>query len=151
MSIRTRIEDAQYLWSADRLEGAFVLVPIAAAATARRMFPNEKSDRKAFEDFLDQGWFKRLSVEYRGEVHPINHVLYKWFRCELIHQGALPVDVEFMADSEPGVLGIRAGGAPDYILKVSHGWFQELIKTVADADVNRDLFHKESGNGNMVN
>ena len=73
MSICTRIEDAQYLWSADRLEGAFVLVPIAAAATARRMFPNEKSDRKAFEDFLDAT--KSGKVTFCG--HPSDEVAPK--------------------------------------------------------------------------
>jgi hypothetical protein len=140
MSIQNRLEDAQLLWQSGRLDGAFVMALIAVAATARRTFPETKGDRQAFEDFLNQGWFKRLSVEYRGEVHPIYHIFYKWFRCELIHEGALPVDVEFMPDPEPGALGIRAGGAPDYVLKVSHGWFQELVKTVTSTEVNRDLF-----------
>jgi len=149
MSIRARVEDAQYLWDAGRLEGAFVSALIAVAATARRTFPNEMGDRKAFETFLDQGWFKRLSVEYRGEIHPVYHIFYKWFRCELIHEGALPVDVEFMADPKPGVLAIRAGGAPSHILKFSHGWFYELMKTITSADVNSGLFHEV--NGNMIN
>lgn len=140
MSIQNRLDDAQLLWQSGRLEGAFVLALIAVAATARRTFPDTKGDRQAFEDFLSQGWFKRLSVEYREEVHLIYHIFYKWFRCELIHEGALPVDVEFMPDPEPGALGIRAGGAPDYVLKVSYGWFQELVKTVTSAEVNRDLF-----------
>jgi hypothetical protein len=143
MSIKNRLEDAEFLWKSGRLEGAFVMALIAVAATARRTFPEAKGDRQAFEDFLSQGWFKRLSVEYRGEVHPIYHIFYKWFRCELIHEGALPVDVEFMPDPEPGVLGIRAGGAPEYVLKVSHGWFQELVKTVTNAQVNRDLTPKQ--------
>jgi hypothetical protein len=140
MSIQNRLEDAQLLWNAGRLEGAFVSVLIAVAATARRTFPNQKSDRRAFEDFLRQGWFERISVEHRGEIHPVYHIFYKWFRCELIHEGALPVDVEFMSDPEPGVLSIRAGGATDYTLKVSSGWFNELLGTVMNAEVNRDLF-----------
>jgi hypothetical protein len=140
MSIQNRLEDAQVLWNAGRLEGAFVSALIAVAVTARRTFPNQKGDRQAFEDFLRQRWFERISVEYRGEVHPVYHIFYKWFRCELIHEGALPVDVEFMADPEPGLLSIRAGGAPDYILKVSKGWFNELLGTVINAEVNRVLF-----------
>ena len=140
MSIRTRIGDAQLLWNAGRREGAFVSVLIAVAATARCKFPNEKSDRQAFEAFLRQGWFERLSVEYRGEVHPVYHILYKWFRCELIHEGSLPIDVEFMPDPEPGMLAIRAGGAPEHILKVSYGWFHELVHAVTSADVNKRLF-----------
>jgi hypothetical protein len=140
MSIKNRLEDAELLWKSGRLEGAFVLAFIAVAATARRTFPGTKGDRQVFDEFLSQGWFKRLSVEYRGEVHPIYHIFYKWFRCELIHEGTLPVDVEFMPAPEPGALGIRAGGAPSYALKVSYGWFQELVKTVTNAEVNRDLF-----------
>src|ERR1035438_5383972 len=49
-------------------------------------------------------------------------------------------DVEFMPDPEPGMLSIRAGGAPEYVLKVSRGWFQELVHVVATAEVNKDLF-----------
>ncbi len=91
---------------------------------------------------MRQGWFERISVEYRGELHPVYHIFYKWFRCELIHEGALPVDVEFMPDPEPGVLSIRAGGAPDYVLKVSEGWFDELLQTVIHAQLNSDLFSR---------
>jgi len=127
------------LWDAGRLEGAFVSTLIAVAATARKTFPAQKSDKQAFEDFLRQGWFERISAEYRGEVHPVYHIFYKWFRCELIHEGSLPVDVEFMPDPEPGVLSIRAGGAPDFVLKVSKGWFNELFVTVINAELNREL------------
>jgi len=139
MSIRSRLEDAQTLWESGRREGAFVLALIAVAATARRKFPNQ-GDREAFENFLRQGWFERLSVEYRGEAHPVYHIFYKWFRCELLHEGSLPIDVELMQDPNPGMLGIRAGGAPDYLLKVSYGWFHELITTVTSADVNGVMF-----------
>ncbi|MGO9318852.1 MAG: hypothetical protein ACLPXT_15400 [Terracidiphilus sp.] len=139
MSIKSRLDDAEVLWKSGRLEGAFVLALIAVAATSRRAFPSQK-DGEAFENFLNQGWFKRLSVEYKGKAHPIFHIFYKWFRCELIHEGALPLDIEFMPDPEPGVLSVRAGGAPNYVLKVSYGWFQELVKTVTSAEVNRDLF-----------
>lgn len=142
MSIRSRLENAQVLRKAGRLEGAFVSALIAVAATARRTFPSQKGDKQAFEDFLRQGWFERISVEYRGELHPVYHIFYKWFRCELIHEGALPVDVEFMPDPEPGVLSIRAGGAPDYVLKVSEGWFDELLQTVIHAQLNSDLFSR---------
>lgn len=140
MSIQSRLEDAELLWNSGRLEGAFVLVLIAIAATSRRKFPSQKNDKQAFEDFLRQGRFERMSVEYRGEVHPLYHIFYKWFRCELVHEGALPVDLEFMPDPEPGTLSFRAGGAPNYVLKVSYGWFYELVKTVTSAEVNRDLF-----------
>jgi hypothetical protein len=144
MSIRNRLEDAELLWKSGRLEGAFVLALVAVSATARRKFPRPIGDQQAFEDFLDQGWFKKMHVEYRGELHQIRHIFYKWFRCELIHEGKLPVDVEIIPDSKPGVLGIRAGGAPEYILHVSQGWFHELVGTVIGAEVNRDQFPNQS-------
>ena len=140
MSIRSRIDDAKVLWESNRLEGAFLLALVAVAATARRQSPNQKGDKQVFEDFLRQGLFERLSVEYRGDLHPVYHIFYKWFRCELVHEGSLPVDVEFMPDPEPGMLSIRAGGAPEYVLKVSRGWFQELVHVVTTAEVNKDLF-----------
>lgn len=143
MSIRDLVTDAESLRRAGRWEGAFALALISVGATSKRAFP-EKSDRQAFEDFLQYGWFKRMQIEFRGELHPINHVFYKWFRCELVHVGSLPVDVEFIPDPEPGVLRVRAGGAPHHVLQVSYGWFDELIRTVVLAEVNRDLFDRSA-------
>ena len=55
----------------------------------------------------------------------------------------MPVDVEFMPDPQPGMLGVRAGGAPEHILKVSHGWFHELVHAVVSADVNKEMFQNQ--------
>ncbi len=49
------------------------------------------------------------------------------FQRELVHDGGLPVDLRFNEDAEPGELSVRAGGAPDYVLLVSPGWFDQLI------------------------
>ena len=57
----------------------------------------------------------RLSVGYRGKLWPIEDVFYKWFRCEVVHAGGLPVDIAFIDDVEPGTLSVRAGGAPNYL------------------------------------
>ena len=140
MSIQSRIDDALFLWEQGRLEGAFLSALVAVAATSRRLFPQPCRDSQAFENFLRQGIFERISVEYRGGLHPVHFIFYKWFRCELAHEGSLPVDIEFMPDTEPGTLTIRAGGAPDYVLKVSHGWFHELIHVVVHAPINEDFF-----------
>ena len=69
----------------------------------------------------------RISVEYRGEQWPLEQIFYKWFRCEIVHQGGLPVDVLVLEDTDPGELSVRAGGAPEYVLLVSPGWFDQLI------------------------
>ena len=139
MSIRSRIDDELFLWNHNRLEAAFLSALVAVSATSRRQFPKPIGDRQAFEDFLKQGVFERISVEYRGEVHPVYHVFYKWFRCELVHDGSLPMDIEFTPENE---LRIRAGGAHEYVLKVSYGWFYEIVHLVVHPSVNADQFVK---------
>jgi hypothetical protein len=142
MSLRARVEDAQLLWRNGRRDGAFLSALVAVAATSRKRFADRKAvtDRDAFERFLEAAHSVRLSVEYRGECHPIEHIFYKWFRCELVHEGGLPIDIEFMPDDEPGLLSVRAGGAPEFVLKVSEGWFHHLVSAVITAPENRDLF-----------
>jgi hypothetical protein len=137
-----RIEDALFLWENGRREGAFLSALVAVAATSRQRFPdrNAVKDKDAFEQYLSSAHSVRLSVEYRGEAHPIEHIFYKWLRCELLHEGALPVDIEFMPDEHPGALTVRAGGAPEFTLKLSHGWFHHLIGTVVKAPENKYLF-----------
>jgi len=142
MSVQARVEDAQLLWRNGRREGAFLTALLAVAATSRKRFSDRKAvtDRDAFERFLETGHSVRLSVEYRGECHSIEHVFYKCFRCELVHEGGLPIDIEFMPDDEPGLLSVRAGGAPEFVLKVSEGWFHHLIGAVVAAPENAGLF-----------
>jgi hypothetical protein len=135
MSIANRLADAQHLWSAGRVESAFLLVLVAAAATARQLFPAEKSDRRAFESFVKRASKAKIAVEFRGELHPIEHLLYTWLRCELVHTGAIPLDIQLVDDGEPDTLWLRAGGAPEYVLKLSHGWFHHLFLAVAKATV----------------
>jgi hypothetical protein len=48
-------------------------------------------------------------------------------RCELVHDGGLPVDLRFNENTEPGELSVRTGGAPNYVLLISPGWFEQLI------------------------
>jgi hypothetical protein len=98
------------------------------------------TDREAFERFLEAAHTVRLSVEYRGESHPIEHIFYKCFRRELVHEGGLPVDIEFMPDDEPGLLAVRAGGTPEFVLKVSEGWFHHLVGAVITAPENEGPF-----------
>lgn len=142
MSIRARIEDALFLWDNARLEGALLSALAAVAASARRQFPDREAvgDREAFERFLAGAHSVRISVEYRGEAHPVEHIFYKWLRCELVHEGGIPVDIKFMPNDQPGTMSVRAGGAPEYVLKISHGWFHHLIKAVINAPMNADEF-----------
>jgi hypothetical protein len=142
MSIRARVEDAILLWENGRKEGAFLNALVAVAATSRRRFPDRNAigDREAFVSFLETAHAVRLSVEYRGECLPVEQVFYKWIRCQLVHEGGLPVDIEFMPEAFPGMVSVRAGGAPDYLLKVSDGWFDYMVGTVAAAPENAAEF-----------
>jgi len=144
MSLRDRVEDAMLLWENGRREGALLVALIAVAATARRRFPDRR-DCDAFDGFLQSAHSVRLSVEYRGECHGIEHIFYKWFRCELVHEGGLPIDIQFMPDDQPDALSVRAGGAPEFILKVSEGWFHHLIGSVVRAPENTELFALQQG------
>lgn len=143
MSIRERVDDALMLWERGRKEGAFLNVLVAVAATSRRRFPDRNAigDREAFVRFLEAAHSVRLRVEYRGECLPVEQIFYKWVRCQLIHEGELPVDIEFMPDSGPGRIAVRAGGAPEYVLKVSEGWFHHMVGAVALAPENVSEFH----------
>jgi hypothetical protein len=60
-----------------------------------------------------------------------------------VHEGGLPIDVEFIESEE---LSLRAGGAPNYILKISHGWFHWLISAVVEASCNKEEFEKKQRN-----
>ncbi|WP_139240928.1 hypothetical protein [Actinomyces glycerinitolerans] len=69
-----------------------------------------------------------INVEYRGEQVDLDLLFYKWMRCELVHNGGLPVDLpidESFAD--PRSCSVRAGGAPDYMVLVSPGWYWFLV------------------------
>ena len=147
MSIRARIDDALFLWDSGRREGALLSALAGVAATCRRIWPDRTAlgDRECFERFQTQAHSVRLSVEYRGAIHTIEHVLYKWLRCELIHEGGLPTDIQFVPDPELGVLMVRAGGAPHYVLQLSQSWFHHLVGAVVQAPVNADQFKDWGG------
>lgn len=139
MSVRDRIDDGMFLWEAGRREGAFLCVLAAVAATARQRYP-QKTDRHAFEDFLTEASPARCFAEFRDECHPVEHIIYKWLRCELVHEGGLPVDIEFIPDFQPGNRGLRAGGAPEYLLKITESWFLFLVNCVQRAPEVAHLF-----------
>src|SRR5205807_872361 len=134
--IRARVEDALLLYERGRFEGAFLNALIAVAATSRRECPDRAiGDRECFDRFLDRGQrrFRIEAVEFRGQMHPIPHILYKWLRCELVHRGTIPIDVEILEDEG---LSLRAGGRPHYVLQLSRGWFHWLVGTVVEAPCN---------------
>lgn len=153
MSIRARIEDAIALYTAGRPEGSLLSVLVAVAATSRRRRPirtpsirnlgKKMGDCEAFEAFLAQEMVnicrvRELHVEFRGNMHRIEHILYKWLRCELAHAGGLPPDIAFDCDEQPGVMHIQAGGGGTF--RLSQGWLDGLARAVVCAPENREEF-----------
>jgi hypothetical protein len=125
--VQERVDDAVALWREDRREGAFLLALVAVVARARQDFPRPMGEAAAFRSYFRQRFTPRLSIEYRGKMWPIEDIFYKWFRCEIVHAGGLPVDIGFLEDTRPGDLRVRAGGAPEYRLLFGPAWFDHLI------------------------
>lgn len=68
----------------------------------------------------------QISVEFRGAQWSIERLLYVWVRCELVHNAAIPVDIEIDDNLGEGLV-IRAGGAPERVVKLSPNWFDFLL------------------------
>ena len=128
--IRKRIDDANFLWSNGRKESAFLLILIAFASLSRLRYPKyQYRDNEAFMKLFRD--FNKISVrvEYRGKLEPIENIFYKWIRCQLIHEGGLPMDLEFI----DGGTSIRAGGAPEFVLKLGTGWFVSIMNSILNS------------------
>ena len=115
IGVQARVEDAGVLADKGRYEGALLMLLIAVASTSRKRYPrgtpskknpNKKMyDREAFTTFLrDEIWrlVKEHSdfVVYRGKQRPIEEFLYKYLRCQLVHEGHTPVDLYPMRDGD---------------------------------------------------
>lgn len=141
MSIPDRLADAEVLWSNERREGALLSVLVAVSATAQRVLPDVKGDRSRFETFLKSTHDWKVEVEYRGGLIDLDHLFYKWLRCSLVHEAALPPDLRFderVGDSS--IWTVRAGGAPDHCVLLSLGWYGFFSEIIRGA--NPDLFQQ---------
>lgn len=117
MSIRKRVEDAVALYELGRFEGALLSVLVAAASTARREMPNRSvGDRECFETFL-------------GKSPAAQRIM----------------DIEFVSDPTSRHLSLRAGGAPHYVLQLSHGRLFEILQLVKTSPANYDEFELPTG------
>lgn len=164
MSIRQQVEDATFLAQNGRHLGALTNLMVAIAASARKCFPRgtkslEKpaesmGDREAFILFLG-GRIRKLlfgnygsqeygdsgiSVGFKGRQYDIAYVLYKFYRCELVHEGELPKDVEFEPrDCAGGVknrsnLSVSISTGNKMVL--DHGWIDLLVGAIVNARCN---------------
>lgn len=129
--ILDRLDDAELLWANDRYEGAFLMALLAVAATSRRVCPEIKGDRSQFVTLMKKSHPWTISVEFHGEQMDIDLLFYKWMRCELVHNGSLPVDLRIdRSFADPHSCSVRAGGAPDYTVLLSPGWYRFLVNYV---------------------
>jgi hypothetical protein len=71
---------------------------------------------------------------------PIERLLWKWLRCELVHDAGLPVDIESTPVVAVGEMSARAGGAPNYELQLSEAWLHHVLDVVIYEPINQDLF-----------
>lgn len=131
MGAPDRIADANFLWDRGRRGSALLLACTAVAARARRQHP-DANDGDGFRRLIRDSLSLEVSVEFRGRQEPIEQLLYKWVRCELVHTAAVALDIEIDDELGPGLV-IRGGGAPEYILRLSPGWF-EFLTAVAVGD-----------------
>lgn len=148
MSVRERLEDAVLLWEKGRKQGAWIQVLIAAAATSRQRFPT-KRDGEAFRDFIKEVTPTivdanappipgGISVIFNGDTSdpmPLDQVMYKHLRCNLLHEAVMPPDV-CLSESRIVVGKLVAdlrGGSP---LTIPDFWVMHLAKAVAHAPEN---------------
>lgn len=163
MSIKQLVNDAAYLAGQGRHLGALSILMIAIAGSAKKRFPDKGiGDRERFESFLgariaslisdqikaDDVGASGIYLTFRGNKHLIEHILYKYYRCELMHEAELPQDVAFVSRSGSPLMnytishnGASAGaGIEGDTVVFDSGWINLLIKAVVLAKVNGDEF-----------
>ncbi len=173
MTIREQVEDASFLAHNGRYIGALTTLMLAVAASARKTFPKgtqsyenpekKMSDRESFTLFLggrirkilfgDHGGPDKgasgISVNFRGAQHDLAYILYKYYRCELVHDGELPEDVEFNTQKQPGVdlntssHGLQVSISTGNKMVLDRGWINLLLEAVINARCNSAEFGRE--------
>jgi hypothetical protein len=146
MNVKDLLDDAGLLWIHNRKESALALVLIAVAATARKRYPRPVPDGEAFKRFVVDESRHITGLEYDMPVPrpdptgysasvPLSEVLYKYLRCQLVHEGELP-DGYRLAEGIGGMMVLFSGdpvGVPD-------GFVGTLAVAVQEAPENTELF-----------
>jgi len=116
--------------------GAMTLALVAFAATGRKRYPHPQyRDGDSFCKF-GQETLPPFVMSFKGELLPLEHILYKLYRCELVHEADLPDDVEFVDDGRQEI-GLTTGD----LLKLKGNWVGVLLNIVTDAPENEGIFH----------
>ncbi|KPH92915.1 hypothetical protein AMS58_19950 [Pseudoalteromonas porphyrae] len=170
MSIKIQVEDAKFLAENGRHLGALTNLMLAVAASSRKTFPKGKTkslkdpskkmgDSEAFTLFIggrirkilfgDFGGSETgnsgISVNFKNKQYDIAFILYKFYRCELVHEGELPEDIEFSPPRESMNLGMSNNGVSVSVscgntMVLDYGWIDLLVESVVSARCNGKTF-----------
>jgi hypothetical protein len=130
------VETAAFNRQQGHIFGAMTLALVAFAATGRKRYPHPQyGDGDSFRRF-GQETLPAFEVNFKGKPLSMEHILYKLYRCELVHEADLPDDVEFVDDGRQGI-AIQAGDP----LKLEGNWVGVLLSIVTSAPENEAIFH----------
>ncbi|MBA4029896.1 MAG: hypothetical protein C0478_03215 [Planctomyces sp.] len=147
MSIRDRLEDARILFAANRVQGAFIQVLIAAAATSRKRYSkSEWDDGESFKNFIyDEmgvitgGPKYEVELPFLGKPTPLEDILYIHLRCQLLHEATFPESINLTEPREDGANILHLGTPLGFPI----GWIQQLATAVWLAPENDSLWPDE--------
>lgn len=169
MSIKTLVEDAVFLRNNGRYLGALSLLVLAIAGSARKMFPKGETrslknpkdfmrDEESFTLFLGGRLNKIINgdlggpdagesnfiINFRGEDTNLATILYKYYRCQLVHEAALPKDIEFAPQNDEKSSSLVATISLGEKLTLGCGWIDVLLAAIVKAKCNNDIFGKSA-------
>lgn len=103
--LKEMTEDARFLLRENRPWGAFALAMACVAASSVRRYPWGKTPNKsgaAFRKFLDDHDFGSLSLGLSPGTEPLTftQVIYKYYRCALLHEAELEQRFELVSTPE---------------------------------------------------
>jgi hypothetical protein len=145
MSILKRIKKAEADYAIGDYENALIQALIAVDGTSRKRYPTlgnkDRFEKLLAEDFgpnIGENFGIRggyIAISYQGEMHKIEHIMYKFLRCSLLHEAAAPPDIEFVSPT----VGITFGPRGDSLI-MNYGLIQTLIRVVKNAPENSGVF-----------
>lgn len=141
MSIQNRIRKAESDFAIGDYENSLIQVLIAVAATSKKRYP-KLSDRQAFETFLANDFGPSIGIiggyikiAYRGEMHTMEHILYKFLRCNLLHEAEAPPDIVFLPPESEVFINPQGDK-----LRLNYSLITQLINVIKVAPENKAVF-----------
>jgi hypothetical protein len=155
MSVKSFVEDAEFLWLNKRTEGAWTQALIATAATSKKRYPLMK-DGEAFKKFIIDiagilitgdtnapSMHLKFYDNVRGDGSNLEDVLYKEFRCNMVHE-ATTKRVKFsksIRTKQGSQAQLHLSGSGSSINgKIPDFWVLHIIKALRVAPENHDEF-----------